>query len=160
MNFSELQKIDSQSTVELFNVTVDELSTVLGRKFRRDEHGSYKCIRNGRRYCIPRPLTLQDVRSSFWEEDGKKISCPIMFYSQPIKKGDEIVRHEVNIEYNPQFLEGAYRKRLPEVCVSLYGSEIPMSCKVIEKMKDLNLQPREKTQALSDRNFICASLNI
>jgi hypothetical protein len=158
MNFSEIQKIDSQETVDLFNLTVAELSNILGRKFRRDEYGSYKCFRNGRRYCVPKPLSLSDVRSSFWEEDKKKIFCPIMFYSPPIKKRDEIKRHEVKIEYNPQFLEGTYRKRLPEVCVSLFGTEVEMTGDVLKKMRELKLRPKAKPQALAQREFIYASL--
>ena len=159
MNFSDLQKIDGQSTVDLFNLTIAELSAILDRQFRRDSDGSYMCVKNKKACYLPRPLSLQDVRSSFYEEDGKKILLPIAFYSLPFKEAG-IQRHEVKIEYNPQFLYGKYASELPEVCVSLYGSEVSKSEKVLERMKELKLRPNEKLQALADRSFICASLNI
>lgn len=159
MNFADIKKLDSQETVDLFNTAVSEISIVLDRQFLRPETDSYKCFKNGHRYCLPKPLCLSDVRGSFSDENRgrKRVYYPIMFFSPPIIKGDS-ERHAVKIEYCPQFLYGVYMKKLPEINVELYGSEVEMTHVVLDKMKELNLKPKAKPQALASREFIHASL--
>jgi hypothetical protein len=140
MEIRNLPRMDSRDTVAKFNEALIALSVgpFRNRKFVRNVRGSL-----GVGCYLPPMLTLEEIASSAYCL-GRRQSWPIEYHSEEIKaKAGTSPR--LSVVYFPQFSEGCYDERLPEIDVGIVTfGESKIGSEVVSELERIGLRPKSK----------------
>jgi hypothetical protein len=154
MELKNILNTDTKDTVFRFNEALIALSTnpFSGRVFRRVQDLEEEAR------SPPSLLSFGDIAKAAFYEAGARQSFPIEYFS------DEIVskvcaKPRVSIAYYPQFCQGTYEERLPEINVAITSfDDEPIEQKVTKRLSELGLRPKCQAYALSREKIVYAPL--